>query len=200
MRKLQPKTGRLKFSNLKRKLAANARPRSLASIYRTIFNFPGTSKKKIIFFGKFLLLQTFRNKQMPQFRTLNLTVYCYSKRDIAGQMQFLFLWFFFNRMNISKSQIITVYKVCLKVFVLKCVLFLYTRNVKWAKVTQSCPTLFDPHGLYSTWNSPGQNTGMGNLSLLQGIFPTQGSNPDLLHCRQILYQLSHKGSTGIRSG
>ena len=122
MRKLQPKTGRLKFSNLKRKLAANARPRSLASIYRTIFNFPGTSKKKIIFFGKFLLLQTFRNKQMPQFRTLNLTVYCYSKRDIAGQMQFLFLWFFFNRMNISKSQIITVYKVCLKVFVLKSIL------------------------------------------------------------------------------
>ena len=100
-------------------------------------------------------------------------------------------------MNISKSQIITVYKVCLKVFVLKCVLFLYTRNVKWVKVTQSCPTLFDPHVLYSTWNSPGQNTGMGNLSLLQGIFPTQGSNPDLPHCRWILYQLSHKGSPRI---
>ena len=49
------------------------------------------------------------------------------------------------------------------------------------------------HGLYSPWNSPGQNTGVGSLSLLQGIFPTQGSNPGLLHCRQILYQLSHKG-------
>ena len=48
------------------------------------------------------------------------------------------------------------------------------------------------HGLYSPWNSPGQNTGVGSLSLLQGIFPTQGSNPDLLHCRRILYQLSHK--------
>ena len=35
---------------------------------------------------------------------------------------------------------------------------------------------------------------MGNHSLLQGIFPTQGSNPGLLHCRQILYQLSHRGS------
>ena len=46
----------------------------------------------------------------------------------------------------------------------------------------------------SPWNSPGQNTGGGSLSLLQGIFPTQGSNPGLLHCRQILYQLSHKGS------
>ena len=51
-----------------------------------------------------------------------------------------------------------------------------------------------PHGLYSPWNSPGQNTGVGSLSLLQGIFPTQGSNPGLPHCRRILYQLSHKGS------
>ena len=36
-----------------------------------------------------------------------------------------------------------------------------------------------PHGLYSPWNSSGQNTGVGGLSLLQGIFPTQGSNPGL---------------------
>ena len=50
------------------------------------------------------------------------------------------------------------------------------------------------HGLYSPWNSPDQNTGVGSLSLLQGIFPTQGLNSGLLHCRQILYQLSHKGS------
>ena len=50
------------------------------------------------------------------------------------------------------------------------------------------------HKLYSPWNSPGQNTGVGTLSLLQRIFPTQGSNPGLLHCRQILYQPSHKGS------
>ena len=50
-----------------------------------------------------------------------------------------------------------------------------------------------PHGLYSPWNSPGQNTGVGSLSLYQGIFPTQGSNPGLPHCRWILYQLSHKG-------
>ena len=51
-----------------------------------------------------------------------------------------------------------------------------------------------PHGLYSPWNSAGQNTGVGSLSLLWGIFPTQGSNPGLPHCRQILYQLSHQGS------
>ena len=53
------------------------------------------------------------------------------------------------------------------------------------------------HGLYSPWNSPGQNTGVGSLSFLQGIFPTQGLNPDLPHCRRILYQLNHKGSPRI---
>ena len=51
-----------------------------------------------------------------------------------------------------------------------------------------------PHGLYSPWNSLGRNTGVGSLSLFQGIFPTQGSNLGLQHYRQILYQLSHKGS------
>ena len=49
-----------------------------------------------------------------------------------------------------------------------------------------------PHGLYSPWNFPGQNTGVGSLSLLQRIFAT-----GLPHCRQILHQLSHKGSPGI---
>ena len=46
-----------------------------------------------------------------------------------------------------------------------------------------------PRGLFSSWNSPGQNTGVGSLFLLQGIFPTQGSNTGLPHCRWILYQL-----------
>ena len=52
--------------------------------------------------------------------------------------------------------------------------------------TESCPVVSDslgPHGLYSPWNSPGQNTGVGSLSLLQGIFPTQGLNPGVPHCR-----------------
>ena len=66
------------------------------------------------------------------------------------------------------------------------------------KTAQSCPTLWDPMDwLQSPWNSLGQNTGGGNPSLLQGIFPTQGSNPGLPHCRRILYQLSHKGSPRI---
>ena len=61
--------------------------------------------------------------------------------------------------------------------------------------SESCSVLSNSlraHGQYSPWNSPGQNTGVGSLSLLQGIFPTQGSNPGLPHCRQVLYQLSHK--------
>ena len=65
------------------------------------------------------------------------------------------------------------------------------------KVSHSA--MFDslrPHGLYSPWNSPGQN-GVGSLSLLQGLFSSQGSNPGLPHCRQILYQLSHEGNPRI---
>ena len=54
-----------------------------------------------------------------------------------------------------------------------------------------------PHGLCRPWNSPGQNTGVGNVSLLKKIFPTQGSNPRLPHCRWILYCLSHQGSPRI---
>ena len=56
------------------------------------------------------------------------------------------------------------------------------------------PDSLRPHGLYSPWNSPGQNTGVSSLFLLQVIFPTQGWNPGLPHCRQILYQLSYEGS------
>ena len=49
-------------------------------------------------------------------------------------------------------------------------------------------------------NFPGQNSGVASLSLLQGIFPTQGLNPGLLHCRRILYQLSHKHLEYIGGG
>ena len=65
---------------------------------------------------------------------------------------------------------------------------------KWKWKLLSLVQLFATHGLYSPWNSLDQNTGVGSFSLFQGIFPTQGSNPDLLHCRQILYQLSQKES------
>ena len=61
---------------------------------------------------------------------------------------------------------------------------------------------FQPHGLLTArllcpWNSPGQNAGVVSHSLLQGIFPTQGSNPGLLHCRPVLYCLSQQGSPRI---
>ena len=57
--------------------------------------------------------------------------------------------------------------------------------LQWiVKLTQSCPTLCDPMDC-SPWSSPGQNTWVGSLSLLQGIFPTQGSNPGLLHCSRL---------------
>ena len=66
-------------------------------------------------------------------------------------------------------------------------------------VTQSCPTLCDPVDYSSPGSSvhgksPGKNTGVGCHALLQGIFPNQGSNPGLLHCRRILYHLSHQGN------
>ena len=52
-----------------------------------------------------------------------------------------------------------------------------------------------PLGLYSPWNSPGWNTGVGSLLLLQGIFPIQGLNLGLPHCQQILYQAGNHSSS-----
>ena len=61
------------------------------------------------------------------------------------------------------------------------------RRSEEVSVTQSCLTLFNPMDrLFCPWNSPGKNTGVGSLSLLQGIFPNQRLNPSVLHCWQIL--------------
>ena len=67
------------------------------------------------------------------------------------------------------------------------------------KVAQSCLTLCHPmdytvHGILQA-----RILEWGSLSLLQGIFPTQGLNPGLLHCRQILYQMNHRGNPGYQS-
>ena len=81
-----------------------------------------------------------------------------------------------------------------------------TRSFMWQKFESESERLsfvsdsLRPHGLHRPWNSPGQNTGVGSLSLLQGIFPTQGSNPGLPHGRWILYQLSHQGSPYSEKG
>ena len=71
-------------------------------------------------------------------------------------------------------------------------------------VSQLCLTLCDtmdcsPPGSSVHGDSPCKNSGMGCYDLLQGIFPTQGSNPGLPHCRQILYHLSHQGSLFLDS-
>ena len=73
------------------------------------------------------------------------------------------------------------------------------------KVKSSCSVVSSslrPHGLWPTrlpcpWDFPGKSTGVGCHFLLQRIFPTQGSNPGLHHCRQTLYHLNHEGSPGV---
>ena len=79
---------------------------------------------------------------------------------------------------------------------------LFPRCVVLCLVAQSCLTLCDPTecnppGSSVLGDSPGKNTGVGCHALLQGIFPTQGLNPGPLHCRQILYHMSHQGSLRI---
>ena len=73
------------------------------------------------------------------------------------------------------------------------------------KVAQSGPILcnpmdYSPSDFSVHGDSPGHSTGAGSCFLLQGIFPTQGPNPGLLHCRQILYQLSHQERPGEIKG
>ena len=83
----------------------------------------------------------------------------------------------------------------------------FSNSLVWAcvvlcLVTQSSPTLCDSMdwsllGCSVHRDSPGKYTGGGCHALLQGIFPNQGSNPGLLHCRWIIYRLSHQGSPTI---
>ena len=75
-------------------------------------------------------------------------------------------------------------------------------EVNWSESHSAVSYSLQPQGLHSPWNSPGQSIGVSSLSLLQGIFPAQGLEPRsgfnwTLHCRQILYQLSHRGSPRI---
>ena len=72
-------------------------------------------------------------------------------------------------------------------------------------VAQLCPALCDPMdcdppGSSVHGDSPGKHTGVGCLALLYGIFPTQGSNSGLQHCKQILYRLSHQGTPPVLLG
>ena len=82
------------------------------------------------------------------------------------------------------------------------ILYHFLVNMYMCSGAQLCPTLCDPMdcsppGSSVHGDSPGKNIGVGCLALLQGIFPTQGLNPGLLHCRWILYHLSHQGSPNM---
>ena len=72
-----------------------------------------------------------------------------------------------------------------KCYVMLCYVTLHCIMLCYVKVTQLCPT----------WDFPGQNIGVCSCSLLHGIFPNQGLNSGLPHCKWILYQLSHQGSS-----
>ena len=85
--------------------------------------------------------------------------------------------------------LLSVHQLCYSVISLQRPSVVHLCKVK-VKVIQLCPTLCDP----SPWNSVGQNTEVGSLSLLQGIFPIQELNLGLQNCRWILYQLSYQGS------
>ena len=76
------------------------------------------------------------------------------------------------------------------------------KRAEWSESHSVVSDSLQPHGLKPTrpfcpWGFPGRNTGVGCQALLQGIVPTQGSNPSLPRCRQILYHLSHQGSPVI---
>ena len=91
--------------------------------------------------------------------------------------------------------------IFLNIFIKICFCFLIVAILVSVKAQSTSHSVMSdslqPHGLFSPWNSPGQNPGVGSLALFQGIFPTQESNPGLPHCRRILYQVSYQGSPDI---
>ena len=117
------------------------------------------------------------------------------KRQFCIYYQFIFeflicniviLWIiFYSIYSILMNEISKIFYMCPFYISIKfiCMSYIYSESESRSVVSNS----LQPHGLYSSWNSPGQNTGMGSRSLLQGIFPTQGLSPGLLHYRWILY-------------
>ena len=106
--------------------------------------------------------------------------------DIEYNSSMKFVTTVLNETKILRNE--NVYTFSLKFY------FTFNWKLKKKKSGSVMSNSFQAHELYSPWDSPGQNSGVGSLSLLQGIFLTQRSNSGLLHCRRILYQLSHKGS------
>ena len=101
-----------------------------------------------------------------------------------------FLHISWQIISISSISILKILSFCINI-----VNWSLTKEQKWKWKSLGHVRLFGIPWIYSSSNSPGQNTGVGNHSFLQEIFPTQGSNLGLPHCRQILYKLSYSGST-----
>ena len=74
-------------------------------------------------------------------------------------------------------------------------IYIYIQYTVLCLLAHLCPTFCHPMRIH--WDSSGKNMGIDCHALLQGIFPTQGLNPGLPHCRQILYCLSHQGNPRI---
>ena len=128
------------------------------------------------------------------FSSLLIQVFCASVIFWEKSPVGLFI-FFFNYRLPHKFRILTLYLQCCylerrAIHDVLLVKYLQIYGLPKYVVSDS----LGPHGLYSLWNSPGQNTGVDSHSLLHGIFPTQGSNQGLPHFRWILYHLSHQGS------
>ena len=105
-----------------------------------------------------------------------------------------------ENLRVKRSWQVTVHRVTkswtrLKQLSMHTYIYIYM----WSEVKRKLLShvSLSPRGLYTPWNSPAKNIGVDSLSLIQEIFPTQGLNPGLPHCWQILYQLSHKGNPRI---
>jgi len=118
-------------------------------------------------------------------------------------------WKFYAKdLQVFRTNFHGILNICQISFQKLCITFLFPTNSVWKVRFPLLLTILDieseghsvvsdslwRHGLYSSWNSSGQNAGVDSLFLLQGIFPTQRLNPGLPHCRRILCQLSHKGN------
>ena len=139
---------------------------------------------------------------------IDICIYIYIDKDSFNILFFIIVCYeILNIASCGIQQDLPVYLFFIQQFVsvdFKLLIYLFSHHFPFGESESHSvvSNSLQPHGLYRSWKSPGQNIGVGSLSLLQGIFPTQGLNPDLLHCRQILYQLSHKGSpknTGMGS-
>ena len=118
---------------------------------------------------------------------------CKISRDSCLMILNHFLWFYYNPEPLYFFQILfqTIRhwpKVSLLLIFFRCPAY-----SGGDLVAKSCLTLASPWTvrLLCSWDSPGKNTGVRCHFLPKGIFPNQGLNPGLLHCRQILYKLSH---------